>query len=427
MIGTVSFTSSYQRRIIDDELDELFAQLPAVLLDGPKGVGKTSTAEQRCATTRRLDVEAERQVVAADPSAISRDERPLLIDEWQRVHGTWDTVRRLVDQDHTGGQFLLTGSAPTSQSHSGAGRITSMRMRPLTLPERGVEIPSVSLAALMSGSRAVGGRTQISLPDYVAEMVTGGFPGLRHLEGRALTRQLDSYIERIATKDLKEAGLAIQRPATVMAWLRAYAAATGTTASWEKIRNAATIATDSHPAKTTTQPYIELLTALRILDPVPAWLPSNNHLGVLTQSPCHYLADPALAARLVKRSATRLLRGDAPDPVQPRDGGFLGGLFESLAALSVSVFAQACDAQVHHLRTQMGRHEVDFIVESDEGVLGMEVKLSSTIDNSDVRHLIWLRDNLGDECIDTVVLNSGPEAYRRPDGVAVVPLALLGP
>ena len=211
-MGTVDFMGPYQRRIIDDELDELFTQLPAILLDGPKGVGKTSTAEQRCVTVRRLDVEAERQVVAADPSVIAGDARPLLLDEWQRVHPTWDAVRRLVDADSTGGQFILTGSAPTKESHSGAGRITSMRMRALTLPERGVAETSVSLAALLGGNGDVGGRTEIALADYVAEMVAGGFPGLRHLEGRALTRQLDSYIERIASHDLPEAGFAVQRP-----------------------------------------------------------------------------------------------------------------------------------------------------------------------------------------------------------------------
>ena len=102
-LGTVDFMGPYQRRIIDDELDELFPQLPAVLLDGPKGVGKTSTAEQRCVRVRRLDVEAERQVVAANPAVISGDDRPLLLDEWQRVHPTWDAVRRLVDADSTGG------------------------------------------------------------------------------------------------------------------------------------------------------------------------------------------------------------------------------------------------------------------------------------------------------------------------------------
>ena len=184
---------------------------------------------------------------------------------------------------------------------------------------------------------------------------------------------------------------------------------------------------DAPPARSTTQPYIELLTALRILDPLAAWSPSHNHLGALAARPRHFLADPALAARLVKRNATQLLAGDAPPTIQPRDGGFLGALFESFAALSVRVFAQACDASVHHLRTQNGRHEVDLIIEGDTGVLGIEVKLASVVGDDGVKHLLWLREQLGDECVDTMVLHTGPEAYRRPDGVAVVPLALLGP
>lgn len=427
MSETAAWTGAYQRRVVDQELDELFPQLAAVLLDGPKGVGKTATAQRRCRTERYLDVDAERLVVAAEPSVISGDPRPVLIDEWQRVPGVWDAVRRLVDGDGAGGQFLLTGSAPSTQTHSGAGRITTMRMRPLTLIERGVEVPTVSLAGLLAGTAGVSGRTDVSLTTYVEEMVASGFPGFRSLSGRALTRQIDSYLERIVDHDLAEAGLVVRRPETVMAWLRAYAAATGTTASWEKIRTAANTGVDGHPARTTTQPYIELLTALRILDPVPAWTPSNNHLGALTSMPRHYLADPALSARLVRRSATQLLHGDHPDSVRPRDGGFLGGLFEALTALSVRVFAQGCDARVYHLRTERGTHEVDFIIESDAGVLAVEVKMSAAVSVDHVKHLVWFRRAAGPECIDTVVLNCGPEAYRRPDGVAVVPLALLGP
>jgi len=130
---------------------------------------------------------------------------------------------------------------------------------------------------------------------------------------------------------------------------------------------------------------------------------------------------------LVRRSATQLLRGDSLDTIVPRGGGFLGGIFESSAALSVRTFAQNCDAQVYHLRTEGGRHEVDFIVEGDQGVLAIEVKLSSTVDDSDVKHLLWLREQIGDACVGLVVAHTGPEAYRRPDGIAVIPLALLGP
>lgn len=427
MNSTLSFMGAYQRRVIDSELDALFPALPAVLLDGPKGVGKTATASQRCATERRLDQPSEAAVATADPRVIENDPKPLLIDEWQRVPATFDVVRRLVDDNPAGGQFLLTGSAPTAGTHSGAGRITSFRMRPLTLPERGVETPSVAMTDILAGSAHIAGRTTFSLRDYVNEILASGFPGMRHLEGRALERQLDSYIGLIVSHDLPEAGFTVRRPATVMAWLRAYAAATGTTATWEKIRNAATSGEGEKPAKTTTLPYIELLTTLRILDPIEAWSPTHNHLRDLTQSQKHFLADPALSARLVQRSATQLLAGKATDVVVPRDGGFLGGLFEALAALSVRTFAQNCDARVYHLRTKAGRHEVDFIVDGPEGIVGLEVKLASVVNDKDVEHLKWLRQQLGDHCVDLVVLYTGPEAYRRGDGVAVIPLALLGP
>jgi predicted AAA+ superfamily ATPase len=427
MGGHVDFVGGYVRRVIDDEIDELFAQLPALLLDGPKGVGKTASAAQRCRSIRRLDVASEREIVEADPAIIGRDPAPLLIDEWQRVPAVFDAVRRLVDDDPSGGRFLLTGSASTTQTHSGAGRITTLRMRPLCLSERRQPQQGVSFRGLLAGTAAIEGRTDLTLSDYAEEIVAGGFPAMRHLSGRPRDRQLDSYIDRIVDHDLPEAGFNVRRPATVLAWLRAYAAATATTTSWDKIRDAATSGIDNKPAKTTTQPYIELLTALRILDPIPAWIPSNNHLHALTGAPKHHLADPALAARLVRASASQLLTGASPSTSIPRDGTFLGGLFESLAALSVRTLAQGCDGRVSHLRTKGGRREIDFIVEADGGIVAIEVKLSAAVTDTQLSNLHWLRTELGDDCIDTVVLNTGPGAYRRPDGVAVVPLALLVP
>ena len=422
-----TFTDAYIPRVVDHELDELFGELPAILLDGPKGVGKTATAVRRCRSTRQLDVEAEREVVEADPRIMANDTPPVLVDEWQRVPEVFDAVRRMVDEDPSGGRFLLTGSAPTIQTHSGAGRISTMRMRPLTIFERYDISDGVSFAGLLDGTAHVAGRCEFDLGSYVDEIVAGGFPGLRRLGPRARDRQLDSYIDRIVDHDVPEAGLALRRPATLLAWLRAYAAAVATSTSWEKVRNAATGGTDEKPAKTTTIPYIELLTRLRILDPVDAWMPSNNHLLALTKAPKHYLADPALAVRLVRLSASQLAKGSGPDADVPRDGTYLGGLFESLAVLSVRTFAQNCDARVNHLRTDGGRHEIDVIVEGAQGVVGIEVKLSGSIGSDDVRHLLWLRERLGDRCVDIVVLHTGPEAYRRPDGVAVIPLGLLVP
>ena len=163
-----TFTDAYVHRIVDDELDELFGQLPAILLDGPKATGKTATALQRATTVRRLDVAAERTVVEADPSVIAGDDRPVLLDEHQRVPSVWDAVKRLVDEDPSGSQFLLTGSQPTGATHSGAGRIATLRMRPLTLHERGIGEATVSLSALLEGDRPpMTGRTDVDLATYV--------------------------------------------------------------------------------------------------------------------------------------------------------------------------------------------------------------------------------------------------------------------
>jgi len=144
-------------------------------------------------------------------------------------------------------------------------------------------------------------------------------------------------------------------------------------------------------------------------------------------SPKHHLADPALAARLVGIDAGALLQGRG-SKILPHDGVFLGALFESLVALSVRVFAQASEATVSHYRDRNGRREVDFIVERrDRRIVGVEVKLTSAVVDADVRNLRWLRERLGDDLVDAVVVTTGPYAYRRPDGIAVVPLALLGP
>ena len=305
----------------------------------------------------RLDDEAQRAVVEADPNVVATGEPPILIDEWHRVPPVWDAVKRAVDTDPTPGRFLLTGSAASSAvTHSGAARIVRLRMRPMTLPERGVCSPTVSLADLLAGGGAVAGRTALSLVDYVDEIVSSGFPGLRHLRGRALRTQLDGYIDLIVEREMPEAGHAVRRPATLLAWLRAYAAAVGTVTSYEKIRDAATAGHGDTPAKTTTLPYLDVLTDLRILDPVAAWSPTTNRLQRLTQGPKHHLADPALVAQLLGLDATALVAGAEGAVRVARQGTLLGGLFESLVTLSVRVFAQAAEARVHHLRTRAGRH-----------------------------------------------------------------------
>jgi len=322
--------------------------------------------------------------------------------------------------------FVLTGSAPRRGTHSGAGRIVTVRMRPLCLEERRIVEPTVSFAALAQGTAtAIQGSRPVTLDGYVDEILAGGFPGMRRFAGRPLTAQLDSYLERVVDHELPEAGFVVRRPATVTGWLQAYAAATATTASWESIRDAATGASGAKPAKTTTIPYVELLSSLRILDELPAWTPANKHFTRLGAASKHHLADPALAARLLQRTKRHLLTG-AEGRVIPNDGTLLGNLFESLTALSVRTYAQALGGRSYHLRADSDRREIDFIVEVDGGVLALEVKLGGAVDSADARHLRWLREQIGDRLVDAAIITTGPEAYRRRDGIAVIPLALLG-
>jgi hypothetical protein len=425
-----SLERGYRSRVVDGELSLLLGELAALSLEGAKAVGKTQTAIRRAATIHRLDDAAQLAVVGADPSRLTQGSRPVLIDEWQRLPESWDVVRRAVDDDQTPGQYLLTGSAtPTQPTHSGAGRIVTLRMRPMTLMERGVSNPSVSLANLLSGRRApVGGETDVSLETYAHEIVASGFPGLRGLTGRALRAQLDGYITRIVERDFEELGHRIRNPAALRRWMTAYAAASSTTASYETIRDAATGGEADKPAKTTTQPYRDTLERLWIIDGVPAWQPVRNPIARLTATPKHQLADPALAARLLGADVDALLEARAMGPPIPRDGALLGHLFESLVTLDIRVFAQAAEATVKHLRTRTAQHEVDLIVErGDHRIVAIEVKLGQRVDDGDVKHLRWLADQIGDDLLDAVVVTSGRSAYRRPDGIAVVPAALLGP
>ena len=252
----------------------------------------------------------------------------------------------------------------------------------MSLAERGVATPTVSLANLLSGGRLpIAGETTIGLEHYAEEIVNAG-----------------------------------------------YAAATSTTATYEHIRDAATSGQGDKPARSTTEPYRAVLERIWIVEPLPGWVPSRSRIANLATPPKHHLADPALAARLLGVGIADLLGGRAATVPSPRDGTLLGALFESLVTLCVRVYAQAAEARVHYLRTKGGLHEVDLIVIGHDGkVLGIEVKLTSAVKDEDCRHLRWLSDALGDELADAVVISTGPYAYRRKDGIAVVPAALLGP
>ena len=188
------------------------------------------------------------------------------MDEWQRLPWSWDTVRRAVDDGAAPGTFLLAGSATpgNARTHSGAGRIVSLRMRPMSLPERCLVQPAVSLAELLTGSHTpVEGACDLKLADYVREIESSGFPGIRSLGNRARRVQLESYLTRALSRDLaEERGIQVRRPATLRAWAAAYAHASSSTSTWENFRRVATPGDGDLPTKATAINYRDWLSSL---------------------------------------------------------------------------------------------------------------------------------------------------------------------
>ena len=414
---------AYLTRYIDYELDELIEDLSGIAIDGPKGVGKTATASLRSDVVLMLDDVAVRQVVEADAKRQLTAKSVVCVDEWQNYPPVWDTVRRLID-DKVETTFLLTGSASPvvgTTTHSGAGRIISLRMRPLSLAERAGTQPTVFIRDLFEREADIAGNSDFSLSDYAAAICSTGLPGIYDLSSRARRAAIAGYVTRIIDRDVPEQGGSVRRPDTLRSWLTAYAAASSTTTTYTKILDAATPADTDKISKKTSDKYRDLLTKIWVLDSVPAWSPQAPSLARLNLSPKHQLFDPGIAANLLgitDRTLVSAVKGT---------GETFGQLFESLATLCVRTAGQAAEARTFHLRTKAGEHEVDLILERYDGaVLAFEVKLSPTVDDKDVSHLHWLGEQIGDRLVDKIVLTTGSTAYRRADGVAVVPLALLG-
>lgn len=243
-----------------------------------------------------------------------------------------DAVRRAVDRHAPAGRFLATGSAAPradSNTHSGAGRIISLRMRPMSLFERGDFTATVRFNDVISGNNPrISETSAATLPDYTAAIADSGFPGILSLPERRRSQALDNYLRQVVDRDLPGAGYTARRPETLRRWLAAYGAASSTPTSYSRILDATTGRDGSQPSKDTTAHYRDLLSPIWVLDPVPAWNPVRNPLKAAQLAPKHQLVDPALALRLQGLSAR--------DLTLPRGSHLLGVLFEPLATLSTS-------------------------------------------------------------------------------------------
>lgn len=417
-------SQSYVRRVADDMVASALQAVGAVVIEGPKACGKTETARQHAASEVLLDVDPEAQrAVAVDPRLILPGAVPRLIDEWQREPLVWDAVRREVDARRTSGQFILTGSATPADNvirHSGAGRVVTVAMRPMTLFEQGFSPGTISLLEVLDGHQPPTGRSTLDLAAYAERIVVGGWPGLMGRsvgDAMAFTR---GYIDVIVDHDIEVTSGARRNPRLVRRFLQAYAQLSAHPARLSTILDRAMgIAQDQAPSRWAAEPYLDALGRLMVVDDVEAWNPELRSRSRLTTTPKRHLVDPSLAAALMECDPTRLL-GDLNS---------LGYLFESLAVRDARVYAAAAGASVYHYRERAGELEADLIIERRDGAwIGVEVKLGSTLIDQAAASLLRLKSGrVVRPPAALVVLTATEYAYQRDDSVIVAPLGLLGP
>ena len=416
----------YVARIADTQLTDRLTALGAIVIEGPKACGKTATARQLAASEVLLDVDVDAARAASiDPGLILAGPVPRLLDEWQREPRLWDAVRRAVDDRSRPGQFILTGSATPSDEvprHSGAGRISVMRMRPMTLFEQGYSHGELSLSALLSGQAQAPARCDLDLPGYIDRIVVGGWPQLLGATPAAASRFVTDYLDIIVARDIDLVSGARRDPRLVRRFLHAYAQLSSQPARLSTIVERARGDVDegeAGPTRWSAEPYLRALRRLMIIDEVDAWSPALRSRSRLISVPKRHLVDPSLAAGLLDCSPARLL-GDL---------NTLGFLFEALATRDLRIYAEAGGGHLFHYRERSGDLEVDLVVEHTDGSwAGFEVKLGGAQIEQAAAALTRLAETRLTRPPSVLAVITGTEfGYRRPDGVWVIPLGCLGP
>ena len=425
----------YKKRLIDEKLKRFKESRFALLVEGAKATGKTTTCKELTEQHFHLDNPQELESIEATKNKILFEgEGSVLIDEWQFYPEVWNAVRRKVDEGNFKGTIFLTGSSPSLQPwvHSGSGRIIRFKMRPLSIEEREIEIPQLRISQMLEfdtfNNNEFFYQTEINLENYLDEIYKSGFPGIRPETDDIRKESLISYINNIIHHDLVENGAKVRKPAAMKAWLRSYSAAIGTTASSKTIADAAFSDNEESLANSTLQNYRELLKGISITDEVEAWLPFGQLFSNLGKVSKHFIVDPALSVHLLDISKKNLLLGRRlPKTIGKLNKTFLGQLFEGLVYQSLATYAEMNNASISHLRLRGGEKEIDFIIQKEDVLIAIEVKSKALVNDKDVANLNWFEQKIdGEYDVIKLVLTAGSNAYRREDGVIVCPLALLG-
>lgn len=415
---------NYQARIADEELRRKLRNTGAVLIEGPKACGKTQTARQVAASEVLLDIdERARAAVALDPSLVLAGDTPRLIDEWQVEPRIWNHVRRAVDDRQEPGQFILAGSAlPVDDAtrHSGAGRISRLRMRPMSLFESGLSDGSISLGDLMDGGRASSSHS-LELAEVAQAVVRGGWPALQEISVEAATEGVTAYLDEVSRTDINRVDGGRRDPSRVRRLLRSLGRNVATHVATTTLA-ADSADGDGDPLKReTVAEYLAALERLFVIEDQPPWEPHLRSRSILRKAPKRHFVDPSLAAAALGADPAALLR----------DLSLFGFLFESLAVRDLRIYSQPLRGEVRQFRDNKGL-EIDAIVESNAGWAAFEVKLGGpdAIDEAAANLLKFSREvdaERSGEPSALGVIVAGGYGYTREDGVQVIPITALGP
>jgi predicted AAA+ superfamily ATPase len=405
----------YRDRAVESALRALLAELPALLLVGPRATGKTTTASRHAATVVRLDRPGEAAAFRADPDAALRGlTEPVLLDEWQAVPEILGAVKRAVDADPHPGRYVLTGSVRAdleAETWPGTGRLVRLAMYGMTVREQlGRLGPSPFLDRLARGDNLGGPSDAPDLRGYVELALRSGFPeAALELSDIAREHWLDSYIDQLLTRDALQLENG-RDPVRLRRYFEAYALNSGGIVEETTLLEAAGI------NRKTAKAYERLLTNLLIVQPVPSW--TSNRLKRLVLSSKRYIADPALLASILRLDVDAVLR----------DGDVLGRLLDTFVAAQIraEIAIAATRPRLYHVRTEQGRHEIDLVGElAGRRLVGIEVKAEAAPDREAGRHLSWLRDKLSDNFTAGVILHSGQRTYSLGDRILAAPIGTL--
>ncbi|WP_045879032.1 DUF4143 domain-containing protein [Pseudofrankia sp. DC12] len=409
--------SRYVPRLIDQELQDVIATHPAVLVVGPRACGKTTTTRRLCRSMLRLDVPAQATVVRADPDVALRGlDEPILIDEWQLVPEVLGAVKRAVDDDPRPGRFVLTGSSQADLTASGwpaTGRIVRLTMYPLVGRERHGDPtapPLIDRIVAEGAASLANPAPEWDLASYVDEALTSGWPeALNAPTGRSRDRWLTGYVDHLATREAPALGVA-RDPLRMRRYLQAIAANTAGVPTHKLLYDAAGINRETATA------YDNLLDTLMITSRVPAW--AGNRTLRATRLPKRYVIDPGLLGPLLRIDQRRALR----------DGDLLGRAIDTLVAaqLRAECALSVIGADLYHFRDPAGRHEVDLLVETRDGQLvAIEIKASAAPSLNDARHLAWLQEQTDTRLAAGLLIHTGPRMFQLTDRITAVPIASL--